>query len=73
MKTLDLHGLRHHSAEEATRRFLNFIELPCQIITGNSLEMKRIVKNIIKEYQWTCYEKDSYNCGTLIIIEKETP
>lgn len=68
---LDLHGTRHHEVDEKVRRFLNFAELPCQIITGNSSYMKSIVKNIIKEYQWFCYEKDSYNYGTLIVMEKK--
>ena len=70
MKTLDLHGTKHHKADEAVRRFLNFAELPCEIITGNSEEMKRIVTNVVKEYQWICREKDSYNYGTLIVMEK---
>ena len=70
MQTLDLHGVRHHQVDEIVRVFLNFIELPCQIITGNSPQMKQIVKNVVKEYSWVCYEKDSYNYGTLVIIEK---
>ena len=44
METLDLHGVRHHQVDEVTRSFLNFIELPCQIVTGNSPRMKEIVK-----------------------------
>ncbi len=68
---LDLHGTRNHEVDEKVRRFLNFAELSCQIITGNSSYMKSIVKNIIKEYQWFCYEKDSYNYGTLIVMEKK--
>ncbi len=70
METLDLHGVKHHNADEITRSFLNFIELPCEIITGNSEQMKQIVKNVVKEYDWFCYEKDSYNYGTLVIMEK---
>ena len=57
-------------ADEKVRRFLNFTELPCQIITGNSPVMKDIVKRIVKEYDWFCRERDSYNYGTLIILEK---
>ena len=72
MKTLDLHGVRHQEAAEKTRRFLNYIDLPCQIITGNSEAMRNIVRNIVKEYEWFCYEKDSYNYGTLVVIEKES-
>ena len=70
METLDLHGTKHHQVDEMTRSFLNFIELPCQIVTGNSEQMKSIVRNVVKEYEWFCYEKDSYNHGTLVIIER---
>jgi len=69
METLDLHGMRHHKADEAVRSFLNYVNLPCQIITGNSPQMKQIVKKVIEEYEWFCHEKDSYNYGTLIITE----
>ena len=70
MQSLDLHGTKHSKADEKTRMFLNFVELPCEIITGNSPYMKNIVKSIVKQYGWICYEKDSYNYGTLIITEK---
>ena len=69
METLDLHGIRHHQVDEITRSFLNFINLPCQIVTGNSEQMKAIVKNVVREYEWFCYEKDSYNHGTLVVVE----
>jgi DNA-nicking Smr family endonuclease len=70
MQTLDLHGIRHQKAEDTVRGFLNFANLPCQIITGNSPEMKKIVKKVVSEYLWICYEKDCYNYGTLIISER---
>ena len=70
METLDLHGERHSKVEDKVRSFLNFAELPCEIITGNSPEMKKIVKTIVEEYEWCCNEKDSYNCGALIINER---
>jgi DNA-nicking Smr family endonuclease len=70
METLDLHGVKHHQADEIVRSFLNFIDLPCQIITGNSPIMKNIVKKVTEEYDWFCYERDSYNYGTLIIVER---
>tara|TARA_S200000501_G_scaffold40106_2_gene32714 strand:+ start:3292 stop:3474 length:183 start_codon:yes stop_codon:yes gene_type:complete len=57
--------------DEKVRTFLNFVELPCQIITGNSPEMKSIVRKIVREYEWFCYERDSYNYGTLIILESD--
>lgn len=71
MQTLDLHGTHHHDAQETTKRFLNYVKLPCQIITGNSIKMKNIVKEVVEEYEWFCYEKDSYNSGTLIVVEKD--
>jgi len=69
MEILDLHGTRHSQADDVIRRFLNFVSLPCQVITGNSPEMKTIVCEIVNEYNWFCHEKDSYNCGTLIVTE----
>lgn len=71
MKKLDLHGTRHSDVDEKTRMFLNFIDLPCQIVTGNSRDMKVLVEKIVKEYGWYCYEKNTYNYGTLIVSEKE--
>lgn len=70
MSTLDLHGTKHQNVEDKVRSFLNFVDLPCYIITGNSQLMKNIVKNIVEEYKWHCHEKDSYNHGTLIIKEE---
>jgi DNA-nicking Smr family endonuclease len=69
MEILDLHGQKHENVDEIVRSFLNFIELPCQIITGNSQQMKSIVKKVVEEYEWFTYEKDSFNHGTLIIVE----
>jgi hypothetical protein len=69
MDSLDLHGTRHTAAEEKIRKFLNFTELPCEIITGQSREMKNIVKKVATEYGWSSREKDSYNPGALIISE----
>lgn len=69
METLDLHGIKHQQVDEVTRSFLNFIDLPCQVVTGNSEQMKTIVENVVREYEWFCHEKDSYNHGTLVITE----
>jgi len=50
--------------------FLNFADLPCEIITGNSPQMKKIVRTVVEEYKWICYEKDNYNYGILIVNER---
>ena len=68
-RTLDLHGYQHHEVEEVVRKFLNFVELPCKIITGNSLKMKARVKSIVYEYGWKCKEESDLNHGTLMIFE----
>ena len=69
MRTLNLHGIRHEKADEKVRKFLNFIDLPCKIVTGDSSKMKRIVNSIVEEYGWSSKPLDSYNFGTLIISE----
>ena len=71
MEILDLHGERHHQVDEKVRRFLNFVDLPCEIITGDSTQMKDIVKKVVREYKWFCHEKNSYNYGTLIVTERK--
>ena len=71
MKSLDLHGTRHRDAEDRIRMFLNFVQLPCQIITGNSDMMRRLAIRVVREYGWFCRERDSYNTGALIVSEKE--
>ena len=70
MRTLDLHGVKHEDVDEKVRKFLNFVELPCNIITGKSPEMKKIVEDIVIEYEWSFHEKDSWNTGTLVVTEK---
>ena len=68
-RSLDLHGCSYADVEEVTKKFLNFIELPCKIITGNSIKMKAKVKSIVYEYGWKCREESDFNQGTLIIME----
>ena len=68
-RTLDLHGCAHGDVEEVTKKFLNFVELPCKIITGNSTKMKAKVRSIVYEYVWKCQEESDFNQGTLIVIE----
>ncbi len=71
MITLDLHGTKHDKADDKVRKFLNFAELPCEIVTGNSPKMKMIVKSVVEEYGWYHREKDNYNYGALIISERK--
>lgn len=69
MRTLNLHGVKHEKVDDEIRKFLNFVELPCKIITGNSEQMKKFVKSITSEYEWVCQEESAVNPGTMIITE----
>ena len=70
MRTLDLHGVRHENADEKVRKFLNFVELPCNIITGKSPEMKKIVEDIVIEYGWQCRPPNGFNLGAFVVTEE---
>lgn len=70
MRTLDLHGTKHQDAEEEIKKFLNFIELPCKIITGGSDKMRDIATTIVGEYGWSCHQESAQNTGALIVVEK---
>tara|TARA_Y100001960_G_C13996704_1_gene504753 strand:+ start:94 stop:315 length:222 start_codon:yes stop_codon:yes gene_type:complete len=72
MITLDLHGKQY---EEAERLVLVFIEnnidnLPIEIITGNSIQMKEIVSKIIKDKELSGNHRNTYNLGSVIVTDK---
>mgnify|MGYP006453111789 CR=1 FL=1 len=69
MRTLDLHAVRHLDVEETICKFLNWVEPPCRIITGNSEKMRSIARKKIKEYGFSCYNESAYNHGSLIVVE----
>ena len=68
-RTLDLHDTKHEVIEEKVKRFLNFIDLPCKIVTGKSTKMKEMVKGIVESYGWFSYEESTVNSGTLVVME----
>ena len=69
MKKLDLHGKSYEDAELASCIFIenNIDNLPIQIVTGNSVEMKKIVMKIVKNHKLKAYPKTHYNLGCLVI------
>ena len=69
MKSLDLHGKSYEVAKDLATRFIdsNINNTPFQIITGNSVEMQKIVKNIADKYKLTVEPKTYYNLGCLVI------
>lgn len=70
MRVLDLHGVKHENVDESLRKFLNFVELPCKIIVGNSEVMKSLVKGVLNDYDWDFHEESTHNPGTLVVVEK---
>tara|TARA_Y100001972_G_scaffold74283_1_gene90342 strand:+ start:100 stop:540 length:441 start_codon:yes stop_codon:yes gene_type:complete len=68
-RALDLHGVKHDDVREVVCKFLNFIELPCTIVTGNSEKMKNAVFSIAESYGFSCREESAQNPGALIITE----
>jgi hypothetical protein len=69
IRTLDLHATRHADVEDTVCKFLNWTEPPCRVITGNSVKMKKIVKEVVKKYGYSCYNESSFNHGSLIVVE----
>ena len=69
MKSLDLHGESYEDSKDLALRFIdsNINDLPVQIITGNSVEMQKIVKKIANQYNLRAEPKTYYNLGCLII------
>lgn len=70
MNEIDLHGLKH---EDVPRTLDGFLWQNMQkkikevrVITGNSDEMKRIVRETISDYGFTS-EEEYFNAGALII------
>jgi hypothetical protein len=71
IKTLDLHETKHADVEETVARFLNWVEVPCRIITGNSGRMKNIVEKMVDKYGYSCYNESAFNFGSFIIVDQK--
>ena len=69
MNSLDLHGKSYEESKFLTEVFIenNIDQLPIQIITGNSVQMKKIVLKIVKKHNLNAYSKTDYNLGCLVI------
>lgn len=70
MKTLDLHGFKHSEVPKLIDQFLwenmNKKTTEVEIITGISGQMKLIVIETVKDYEFT-YNEEWNNPGKLII------
>ena len=70
LKTLDLHKTKHKDVEDTVASFLNWAEIPCRIVTGNSNRMRRIVEKMVDKYGYHCYNENTLNHGSLIVVEE---
>jgi DNA-nicking Smr family endonuclease len=67
---LDLHGMKHENVSNEVDRFIwesmqrKISEV--EIVTGNSEQMKSIVRDCVNDYGFVCSESFT-NYGTLII------
>ena len=71
VKTLDLHGIRHHEVNRLVENFILLNELPLTIITGNSDFMKSRVMNKCKEFDYYCEQWDSATIKVLSYTDKK--
>lgn len=70
-KELDLHGVRHSLVKETVEEFLSLNDLPVSIITGNSLIMKNIVRDILKKKNLSAYYLNPNNLGKILVCRDE--
>jgi DNA-nicking Smr family endonuclease len=71
VRALDLHGVSHEDVEDMVHRFINenwTAEQELHVITGHSLRMKRIVKDVLKMYDVKVEEGDLRNAGYLRVF-----
>tara|TARA_B100001250_G_C19787132_1_gene784721 strand:+ start:1442 stop:1690 length:249 start_codon:yes stop_codon:yes gene_type:complete len=67
---LDLHGLKHSEVPLLVENFIMKYQndLPLEIITGNSDNMKSIVVSTLKEYNFNYSVGDYYNRGYITVL-----
>ena len=69
MEKLDLHKLSHEDAAIIIDDFIiqNFLNLPVEIITGNSVDMQLILKEIANKHNLRMVPSHINNLGSYII------
>ena len=69
MEKLDLHNVSHENASIIIDDFIiqNFLNLPVEIITGNSVDMQLILQKIINKHLLRMVPSHVNNLGSYII------
>ncbi len=72
MNKLDLHNVSHENASIIIDDFIisNFLDLPIEVITGNSVDMQSILRSIIKKHRLRMVPTHANNLGSYIINNK---
>lgn len=70
-KELDLHGMSHTCAAQAVEEFIMLNDLPISIITGNSVKMKKVVREILERNNLTAYYLNPNNLGKLLVCKEK--
>lgn len=65
---LDLHGIKHAEVELMVENFVLLNPLPLEVITGNSNEMKRIVKGVLNKHSFKYMDGCLWNTGVIKVI-----
>mgnify|MGYP003125110210 CR=1 FL=1 len=69
MKTLDLHGIKHHEVDRLVENFvlLNSEECPIKIITGKSIKMNNLTIEVINRHDFGWHYNTLYEYGAIIV------
>ena len=69
---MDLHGITHSDAEDLVDSFIGryFDKLPIEIVTGNSIDMQKIVERIVISYELKMEPTNYVNLGSYVISHK---
>ena len=70
MKTLDLHGMYHDTAQLKVENFVLLNNTPLKIVTGNSTRMKELVFQILERHNFKYYPENYTNFGAFVVINK---
>jgi hypothetical protein len=68
-RKLDLHGIRHNEVDRIVENYIFLTPYPHDIITGNSLEMRRIAKDVLDRHGFKYEIGDVNNKGYLRVIK----
>ena len=68
-KSLDLHGKTYEEAGVLIDEFIlrNSECLPIEVITGNSVDMHAILKEIVKKHKLKLMPSNSFNMGSYLV------